>query len=106
VSVEGSNPFARSNLFRRTKVLWGHTRIGYDTAKLEEAREFLKTAKEFKGDAYQADAVNLVLQAIANRGLNVYRQIVSARKEECPGRGRVIKTWDTPASAKWAWFLL
>ena len=59
---------------------WGHTRIGYNAAKLEEAaREFLQPAKELKGvDAFQADAVNLVRQILANRGLNVYRQMVSA----------------------------
>jgi alpha-N-acetylglucosaminidase len=59
---------------------WGHTRIGYDTAKLEEAaREFLRSGKELGDiDAYQADAVDLARQVIANRSLDVYHRMVSA----------------------------
>jgi alpha-N-acetylglucosaminidase len=71
---------ARPSLQVKGVSTWGHTQISYDTAKLEEAaREFLQAGKELKDvDAYQADAVNLVRQVIANRGLNVYRQMVSA----------------------------
>jgi alpha-N-acetylglucosaminidase len=59
---------------------WGTTRIGYDTARFEEAvSEFLSAGKELGDiDAYQADAVDLVRQVLANRGMDVYRLMVSA----------------------------
>jgi alpha-N-acetylglucosaminidase len=71
---------ARPSLQVKGVSTWGTTRIGYDPNKLEEAaREFLRTGKELGDiDAYQADAVDLVRQVVANRGLDVYRRMVSA----------------------------
>ncbi len=71
---------ARPSLQVKSVSTWGSTKTGYDPNKLEEAaREFLRAGKEL-GDinTYQADAVDLVRQVVANRGLNVYHQMVSA----------------------------
>jgi alpha-N-acetylglucosaminidase len=71
---------ARPSLQVKGVSTWGTTKIGYDTAKLEEAAsEFLRSGKELGDiDAYQADAVNLVRQVIANRGLDAYDHMVRA----------------------------
>jgi alpha-N-acetylglucosaminidase len=71
---------ARPSLQVKGASTWGSTNIGYDPAKLEEAaREFLSARKELSGnDAYQADAVNLVRQVIANLSLDLYRRMVAA----------------------------
>ena len=59
---------------------WGTTQFAYDPAKLEEAaREFLRAKDVLANvDTYQADAVDLVRQVLSNRGLLLYRQMVSA----------------------------
>jgi alpha-N-acetylglucosaminidase len=71
---------ARPSLQVKSVSTWGSTKTSYDPNKLEEAaREFLRAGKELGDiDAYQADAVNLVRQVVANRGLNVYHRMVSA----------------------------
>jgi alpha-N-acetylglucosaminidase len=71
---------ARPSLQVKGASTWGSTNIGYDPAKLEvAAHEFLSAGNELSGnDAYQADAVDLVRQVMANRGLDLYRRMVSA----------------------------
>ena len=71
---------ARPSLQVKGASTWGTTQFAYDPAKLEEAaREFL-SAKDVLAnvDTYQADAVDLVRQVLTNRGLLLYRQMVSA----------------------------
>lgn len=71
---------ARPSLQVKGASTWGSTQFGYDPAKLEEAaRELLGAGDKFSGvDAYQADAVDLARQVLANRGLILYRRLVSA----------------------------
>jgi alpha-N-acetylglucosaminidase len=71
---------ARPYLAVKSVSTWGSTKVPYDEAKLEEAaREFLKGGDRLQGvDAYQYDAVNLVRQVLSNRGLEAYRQMVTA----------------------------
>ncbi len=71
---------ARPSLQVKGASTWGATQIGYDPVRLEEAaRELLRSGKELGDiDAYQADAVDLVRQVVANRGVDVYHHMVSA----------------------------
>ncbi len=71
---------ARPSLQVKGVSTWGSTNIGYDEGKLEEAaREFLSAQSEMgKVDAYQLDAVDLVRQVVANRGLEIYRNMIAA----------------------------
>jgi alpha-N-acetylglucosaminidase len=71
---------ARPSLQVKGVSTWGTTRIAYDPARLEEAaRELLRARNELGGhDTYRADAVNLVRQVAANRGLSLYHRMVSA----------------------------
>ncbi|MGO9087229.1 MAG: alpha-N-acetylglucosaminidase [Terriglobales bacterium] len=70
---------ARPSLQVKGVSTWGTTRIAYDPAKLEEAaRKFLAAGGQLSGnDAYQVDAVDIVRQVLDNRGLTLYRQMVS-----------------------------
>lgn len=71
---------ARPSLQVKGASTWGTTQFGYDPAKLEQAaREFLSASDQLAPvDAYQADAVDLVRQVLSNRGLILYRRMVSA----------------------------
>lgn len=71
---------ARPSLSVKSVSTWGPAEIKYDPAKLEEAaREFLKARDQLGGNhAYQYDAVNLVRQVLANRGMPVYHKMVDA----------------------------
>jgi alpha-N-acetylglucosaminidase len=71
---------ARPSLQVKGASTWGSSNIAYDPAKLDEAaREFLSAKDKLGGvDTYQADAVDLVRQVLSNRGLLLYRQMVSA----------------------------
>jgi alpha-N-acetylglucosaminidase len=71
---------ARPSLQVKGASTWGSTNIAYDPVKLEEAaRELLSAKNKLDGvDTYQADAVDLVRQVLTNRGLILYRQMVSA----------------------------
>ena len=71
---------ARPSLDLKGASTWGTTRIAYDPAELEEAaREFLKAGDRLRNnDAYQYDAVNLVRQVLANRGLKAYDRMIAA----------------------------
>lgn len=71
---------ARPSLSLKNVSTWGAAEIKYDPAKLEEAaREFLK-AKDRLGanDGYQYDAVDLVRQVLANRGMPAYHEMIEA----------------------------
>ena len=85
---------ARPSLQVKGVSTWGTTRIGYDPNKLEEAAsEFLRSGKELGDiDAYQVDAVDLARQVVANRGLDVYRRMVSAF--EAKDKARFIQAAD------------
>jgi len=84
VYSSGSGPqsifCARPSMHVKGASTWGTTQVGYDPAMLEEAaREFLRAGDELAGvDAYQADAVDLVRQVLSNRGLILYRRLVTA----------------------------
>lgn len=71
---------ARPSLNVKGVSTWGTTRIDYDPALLEDAARELLTAadKLAANDAYQADVVDVVRQVLDNRGLTLYRQMVSA----------------------------
>ncbi len=71
---------ARPSLQVKGVSTWGSTNIGYDEGKLEvAAREFLGAQSELgMVDAYQLDAVDLVRQVVANRGLDIYRELIAA----------------------------
>ena len=71
---------ARPSLDVKSASTWGTTQFDYDPAKLEEAaREFLSAKTSLaKVDTYQIDAVDLVRQVLTNRGLALYRQMISA----------------------------
>jgi alpha-N-acetylglucosaminidase len=71
---------ARPSLEIKSTSTWGSTAIAYDPAELEQAaREFLKAGEQLRSnDAYQYDAVNIVRQVLANRGLKAYDQMVAA----------------------------
>ena len=79
---------ARPSLQVKGASTWGSTRIAYDAGKLQEAaREFLSARSEAGTvDAYQADAVDLVRQVVANRGLDVYHQMVAAHEAKDKAR--------------------
>lgn len=71
---------ARPSLSVKSVSTWGPAEIKYDPAKLEEAAgEFLKASDQFgKNDAYQYDAVNLVRQVLASRGMPAYHAMIDA----------------------------
>jgi alpha-N-acetylglucosaminidase len=71
---------ARPSLQVKGVSTWGTTQIAYDPARLEEAaRDFLAAGGQLAAnDAYQIDAVDIVRQVLDNRGLALYRQMVSA----------------------------
>lgn len=71
---------ARPSLSLKNVSTWGAAEVKYDPARLEEAaREFLKARSQLaKNDAYQYDAVNLVRQVLANRGMPAYHDMIVA----------------------------
>jgi len=73
---------ARPSLEVKGVSTWGTTQIAYDPAQLEEAaRKFLSAGNQLAAnDAYQVDAVDIVRQVLDNRGLAVYRRMVSEYK--------------------------
>jgi alpha-N-acetylglucosaminidase len=75
---------ARPSLEVKGTTTWGSTALPYDPEKLEEgAREFLKAKDRMRrNDAYQYDAVNLVRQVLANRGMRAYREMVGAYQRQ------------------------
>jgi alpha-N-acetylglucosaminidase len=70
---------ARPSLQVKGASTWGTTQFTYDPTKLEEAAsEFLSAKDRLSSvDTYQADAVDLVRQVLTNRGLLLYRQMIS-----------------------------
>jgi len=79
---------ARPSLSLKNVSTWGAAEVKYDPAKLEEAaQEFLKARDELaKNDAYQYDAVNLVRQVLANRGMPAYHKMIDAYNNRDVGR--------------------
>jgi alpha-N-acetylglucosaminidase len=71
---------ARPSMAVKSVSTWGPAEIKYDPEKLEEAaREFLKARDRLgTNDAYQYDAVDLVRQVLANRGMPAYHKMVDA----------------------------
>ena len=71
---------ARPSLSVKSVSTWGPAELKYDPAKLEEAaREFLMARSRLgTNDAYQYDAVDLVRQVLANRGMPTYHEMIDA----------------------------
>ena len=69
---------ARPSLSLKNVSTWGAAEVKYDPAKLEEAaREFLKARDRLgTNDAYEYDAVDLVRQVLANRGMPAYHEMI------------------------------